>query len=425
MPQEDRNKFYNASKYYLVDIFNGEPKISNVHLEKIMDSKYHLHNRMEVKVVSTTKDIDESTNKEVIKTITKSGFIKSSEYQYMDDLDIINSEVAALLGINASKIFRLITNDNVQGTITLSVLEDDYELIGRDYLMKRAVKLAREGRLEDSSWLDYILSLSKNDKNTLITDRNTISNIIRLPLHVLQANFQNNDDKLIKNYVLMILFDYITGENLRNLDTYSILFNPKNRKVVMAPIYDFNNTINTCEYFMLNGYYLDRKVLIDVLFNEYYLYIKDITRGLDENINAYKKSLSLIIKSNTKEEYASRIREIIYKNLDNVLGLEHEMRLDFGESRIDMALTQTSINLNAVNRNQTVRDKYEKLVKKEIKVPQEIKEQEEELVKISVEESKQEKENKGLNIFLFILIMVVVCLIGVGIAFLIYKSMLY
>ena len=156
--------------------------------------------------------------------------------------------------------------------------------------------------------------------------------------------------------------------------------------------------------------------MIDVLFNEYYLYIKDITRGLDENINAYKKSLSLIIKSNTKEEYASRIREIIYKNLDNVLGLEHEMRLDFGESRIDMALTQTSINLNAVNRNQTVRDKYEKLVKKEIKIPQEIKEQEEELVKISVEESKQEKENKGLNIFLFILIMVVVCLIGVGIA---------
>lgn len=193
----------------------------------------------------------------------------------------------------------------------------------------------------------------------------------------------------------------------------------------MAPIYDFNNTINTCEYFMLNGYYLDRKVLIDVLFSEYYLYIKDITRGLDENINAYKKSLSLIIKSNTKEEYSSRIREIIYKNLDNVLGLEHEMRLDFGESRIDMALTQTSINLNAVNRNQTVRDKYEKLVKKEIKIPQEIKEQEEELVKISVEESKQEKENKGLNIFLFIIIMIVVCLIGVGIAFLIYKSMLY
>ena len=23
MPQEDRNKFYNASKYYLVDIFNN------------------------------------------------------------------------------------------------------------------------------------------------------------------------------------------------------------------------------------------------------------------------------------------------------------------------------------------------------------------------------------------------------------------
>ena len=224
MPQEDRNKFYNASKYYLVDIFNGEPKISNVHLEKIMDSKYHLHNRMEVKVVSTTKDIDESTNKEVIKTITKSGFIKSSEYQYMDDLDIINSEVATLLGINASKIFRLITNDNVQGTINLSVLEDDYELIGLDYLMKRAVKLAREGKLEDSSWLDYILSLSKNDKNTLITDRNTISNIIRLPLHVLQANFQNNDDKLIRNYVLMILFDYITGENLRNLDILNFFF---------------------------------------------------------------------------------------------------------------------------------------------------------------------------------------------------------
>ena len=47
MPQEDRNKFYNASKYYLVDIFNGEPKISNVHLEKIIfDLFFHQNTKL-------------------------------------------------------------------------------------------------------------------------------------------------------------------------------------------------------------------------------------------------------------------------------------------------------------------------------------------------------------------------------------------
>ena len=143
-----------------------------------------------------------------------------------------------------------------------------------------------------------------------------------------------------------------------------------------------------------------------------------------ENVSAYKKSMSLIIDNNTSGRDAKVITDILFGLIDNVAGLEEEHRLSFGESRIDMALTQTSINLNAVNHNQEVRNKYEK-VEQHYKVTGDIspkddigeekpKSSEKELVKVKVEEAKPVKKGHLGSIILAIIIIAIIIVIGFG-----------
>ena len=138
-----------------------------------------------------------------------------------------------------------------------------------------------------------------------------------------------------------------------------------------------------------------------------------------ENVSAYKKSMSLIIDNNTSSKDAKGITDVIFGLIDNVASLENEHRLSFGESRIDMALTQTSINLNAVNHNQEVRNKYEKVeehykVTGDISLKEEKKEPEKEMVKVKVEEKPKEKKSHLGTVLLAIFVIAVIVAIGLG-----------
>ena len=174
----------------------------------------------------------------------------------------------------------------------------------------------------------------------------------------------------------------------------------------------------------MNNKYVYKEVFLNTLFNGYYEFFKDISRGLMENVSAYKKSMSLIIDNNTSGRDAKVITDILFGLIDNVAGLEEEHRLSFGESRIDMALTQTSINLNAVNHNQEVRNKYEK-VEQHYKVTGDIspkddigeekpKSPEKEMVKVKVEEAKPVKKGHLGSIILAIIIIAIIIAIGFG-----------
>ena len=76
-----------------------------------------------------------------------------------------------------------------------------------------------------------------------------------------------------------------------------------------------------------------------------------------------------------------------------------------------MALTQTSINLNAVNRNQEVRNKYEESHYKVLLEPPK-EESEEKEVNIKVEAEKPPKKSHYGSIFLAIFIILIILAIG-------------
>ena len=403
----DINRFMESNKYYLVDIFHGKPKISNINIQKKENSQYNLTNRKEVEIISKNKKIDPNTGEEVYTLSKIGGFIKCSENSYSDDLDIINQEIATLLGIPSSKIFRLVSEDNIKGTINISINDDAVQL-DLEIIMKESIKRAKMNRSLDITWLKKYAMLPINEETSPITNVEQIDDLITTTIEAIRHNFRLTDieeKKIIKGYVLMLLLDYITGQEYRDFKDYSILVS-KDKRITFAPVYDFNNTLSNKDVIRLNNKYVSKEALIVTLFNKYYSYFKGIARGLNENIDSYKKSIKLIIDNNTTSQYQEIITKNIFSNLDNLMDLENEKKLNFGESRIDMVLTQTSINLNAVNRNQEIRNKYEVLDPNK----NSLKEIEDKMLKIT--EKKKEKKKISASFIIGVIIGLLV-LVGV------------
>ena len=403
----DINRFMESNKYYLVDIFHGKPKISNINIQKKENSQYNLTNRKEVEIISKNKKIDPNTGEEVYTLSKIGGFIKCSLNSYSDDLDIINQEIATLLGIPSSKIFRLVSEDNIKGTINISINDDAVQL-NLETIMKESIKRAKMNRSLDITWLKKYAMLPINEETSPITNVEQIDDLITTTIEAIRHNFRLTDieeKKIIKGYVLMLLLDYITGQEYRDFKDYSILVS-KDKRITFAPVYDFNNTLSNKDVIRLNNKYVSKEALIVTLFNKYYSYFKGIARGLNENIDSYKKSIKLIIDNNTTSQYQEIITKNIFSNLDNLMDLENEKKLNFGESRIDMVLTQTSINLNAVNRNQEIRNKYEVLDPNK----NSLKEIEDKMLKIT--EKKKEKKKISASFIIGVIIGLLV-LVGV------------
>ncbi len=83
------------------------------------------------------------------------------------------------------------------------------------------------------------------------------------------------------------------------------------------------------------------------------------------------------------------------------------------ENRLDLAMTQTSINLNALNKNQMVHSKYRIIKKEEVN-----KVEKQEDIKIKVEEEKKES-NTLFNIVMVILAIIFTMGIIAGVVYLV------
>ena len=375
----DIKNFYNADKYFLVDTINGTLKASNINLKAIPNSPINLKGRMTYKVLSKKRIEEKDSDKEIYTSVETLGFLRTSFDPYQEDLDIINYEVLKLLGINAMPAFHLLTKEKLRGSILISSLTLKDEIYTIEDLSKRMVMLIKEEKRAIPTFLANYIHLNASSKSSPLIDTNLIKEIIDFPINIISYVF--------------------------NLDSKSLNI------INLIPLYNYNNTLEKNESVSLNNKYVDKEVLIDTLYTYYYDFFKDISRGLNENVSAYKKSIGMIIDNNTSSKYAKIITENLFGNIDHLTNEEEEHRLSFGESRIDMALTQTSINLNAVNRNQEVRNKYEESHYKVLLEPPK-EESEEKEVNIKVEAEKPPKKTHYGSIFLAIFIILIILAIG-------------
>ena len=421
------NNFYNADKYFLVDTIHGNLKASNINLVPLSNVLINLYNRRTFKVLSKKRIVDEITGKESFVPIESLGFLHTSDSPYQDDLDVISYEVLKLLGINAMPAFHLLTQEKLRGSILISALNLSDEVYTIEDLSKKIVLMIKENKSAIPEFLLSYIHLGSNSKNSPIMDMKVVKELIDFPINIISYVFNLDSKALYKiklNYINYLLGMYVINQNNIELNTYGVYKSKTSSIVSMLPAFNYSKTLEKSNIVNLNNKYVDKEVFLNTLFNGYYEFFKDISRGLMENVSAYKKSMSLIIDNNTSGRDAKVITDILFGLIDNVAGLEEEHRLSFGESRIDMALTQTSINLNAVNHNQEVRNKYEK-VEEHYKVTGDIspkedigeekpKSPEKEMVKVKVEEAKPVKKGHLGSIIWAIVIILIVIAIGFG-----------
>ncbi len=421
------NNFYNADKYFLVDTIHGNLKASNINLVPLSNALINLYNRRTFKVLSKKRIVDEITGKESFVPIESLGFLHTSDSPYQDDLDVISYEVLKLLGINAMPAFHLLTQEKLRGSILISALNLSDEVYTIEDLSKKIVLMIKENKTAIPEFLLSYIHLGSNSKNSPIMDMKVVKELIDFPINIISYVFNLDSKALYKiklNYINYLLGMYVINQNNIELNTYGVYKSKTSSIVSMLPAFNYSKSLEKSNVVNLNNKYVDKEVFLNTLFNGYYEFFKDISRGLMENVSAYKKSMSLIIDNNTSGRDAKVITDILFDLIDNVAGLEEEHRLSFGESRIDMALTQTSINLNAVNHNQEVRNKYEK-VEEHYKITGDIspkedigeekpKSPEKEMVKVKVEEAKPVKKGHLGSIIWAIVIIAIVIAIGFG-----------
>ena len=404
--------FYNTNNYYLVDIFNGKLTKSKINLKIVNNSIYNLKNAKQVEIESAIKKIDPNTGQEVYEKVTHKAFIKSTSNTYSDALDIINSEVATLLGISSSKVFRLDNENGVKGVINIDVKKSSEQQLSLDDLFKKILRWLKTNNSKDMKWLVSYYKLPENNEKKLIKDEETVKSIIDIFMNIINLFFKldkEQKDKLMKNYIEMIYFDLISSNSVRSFNSYSILLDKNNEFSRFAPIYDYNNLISGTDYYCLNGVFLKRSVVLELIYKHYYQYIKNISKGLIENYKAYIESIDLIIDSNLGLEEADIVRNNYHSSLDNVRSLEMVHLKDYGENKLDLAITKTSINLNAINNNQMVHQKYDTYQKEDMDSDLE------DTIKIKVEPKKNSKIAK--NVFWFIIGIALLCAIAVGITY--------
>lgn len=409
-------EFFNSNEFYLVDTFNGIIKKSRIKFEVINNSKYKLVNTKEIAIESKTRKVDNETGEEYYAPSMYEAFMKSSIDKTRDDLDIINSEIADLLDIAASKVYRIETDTNMCGVVNISVKDQSEQQIGLDMLVNKVIKLIKERTIDLNPWLKSYFSLPIGDKTFVVNSEADVVSTIEMGIRSICLLFKLNDEQLENlktDYIKMILFDFISNNSLRGFNTYSIIVNKDLSFKKLAPVYDYNNELTTSNVYLLNNVYIDKSALISTLFSKYYEYIKKITKGLRDNSGLYLESMNLIIKNNIDEVNALSIMHNYKTNVEVIKSLENSHSKEMPENRLDLAMTQTSINLNALNKNQMVHSKYRIIKKEEVN-----KVEKQEDIKIKVEEEKKES-NTFFNIIMVILAIIFTMGIIAGVVYLV------
>jgi len=308
-----------------------------------------------------------------------------------------------------------VTKDiKMTGSIIVSPYAQDDYFMHLDTLTKKMIEMIKERKVNIPSWLVEFTKIPKTSNEEPLMKGDLIKCIIDYPINVISLVFNLDSKSLYKiktSYINSVIASFITNQNKLDTSSCGIITNKELNNVSLIPIYNYNNNLEIPKVFIINSKHIDSSALINTLFSEYYPFFKDMVRGLNENISAYKKSISLIVENNTSKNISKIILRNIFDRLDLVTSLEEESRLNHGESRIDMVCTQTSINLNAVNRNQEVRDKYEV---GETEVFEEIKE--EEMVKVIEKKELESDPTKKIRL----VVIVILILIVLAVIFLLY-----
>lgn len=361
------------------------------------------------------------------------------ETMYIDDFDIIKSDVAELLDIEHEESKRIVTEDYNVGVFTLLNYSKNIETrISATTVLNHIVDYLNKGYIvgEDAEWINKVLQYPAPTSGNSIKDPNQIEDIINLGTYSIlkEVELQKGvplDDKtkdaIVKNYIRMILFDYIIGRKCRGLDYYLISKINEQGKPIWSDAYlspisvsngiEKDELIGNNEY-LLNNKLIDKEVLLKVLFEKYYKQIKKMTEAINDAKKLYSDAISRIIYNNTEIAKASELEDLIIKNLEKIASLQNdiEAKLDKEQktNKVERTMATQSLNVRVTTKLDLIQKKYP-INPKEHPELREQKKKSKEDIKLVVEEEKSSRGSASMAIILALVSLI--CGIGIGIAY--------
>lgn len=305
------------------------------------------------------------------------------ETLYIDDCDIIRSDIAELLDVDHEVTKRIVTNDANAGVfVPLNYSKDIETRISASTILNHVVEYLNKGMISgvEGDNLRNSLKYSINNKGNAIKDENEIAKLIDLGINAIAKEIQiqknaslskKSLDAITKNYLRMIIFDLIVGRKHRGLDYYLISKintqgKPEWLDAYFAPIsvstnYEKEKTVGEGEY-VLNNIYVDQTALLNVLFNRYYNKIKKITESLNDAKKLYLDAMVRIIYNNIDLKEASKLEEKIVNNFNRITDLqkEHEKVLTKEEktNKVERTMATQSLNVRVTTKLDLIQKKY-------------------------------------------------------------------
>lgn len=302
---------------------------------------------------------------------------------YIDDYDIIKADIAELLDIDHEDSRRIVTEDQNLGVVTLLNYSKDIETrISATAVINDIVDYINNGQIsqENSLWISNTLRIPATAKGNAIKDPKQIESLINLGMFSLVTDIEKKsgipmEDKakkaLKKNYIRMILFDYLIGRKYRGLDYYLVC--PMNQQsqpiwkdARFAPISISNslekdNMVGDNEYF-INNRLVDKKVLINVLFTSFHYEIKKLTESLSEATRLYKDAISRIIYNNTEVVKAGELEDLIDDNLTIIkkyqTDYEKHLTQENKMNKVERTMATQSLNIRVTAKLDLIQKKY-------------------------------------------------------------------
>ncbi len=360
------------------------------------------------------------------------------ETAYIDDYDIIKSDIAELIDVDHEESKRIVTDKKIAGTFTILNYSKDIETrISATTVLNHIVEYVKDGTIvgEDSEWLAKVLQY-QGTKGNPIKEESKVDDIINLGIYSLIKEIEvqkglpldnHSKDAIYKNYFRMIVLDFLIGRKYRGLD-YNLISKmneqgkPEWTDAYFGPIsvsnsIDKDSYVNKGEY-VLNNIIVDRQAVIECLFKNHYKEIKKMTEALNDAKKLYTDAISRIIYNNTNLEKAQTLEKEILANLEQISKLQEavEKKADKEHkiNKVERTMATQSLNVRVTAKLDLIQKKYPinpkdhpELIDEAIK-----KRTKEEQLKLIVEE---ERESKSGYVAASVVIAMVGLIIGIAI----------
>lgn len=360
---------------------------------------------------------------------------------YIDDYDIIKSDIAELFDVDHEESKRIVTEDQNIGVFTLLNYSKDIETrISATTVINHMLTYLNNGVIpeKDATWLTNVLEIPIYTKGNGIKSHDTIEDIIKLGLYALIKEIELQTGTSIdtkvkraieKKYLRMILFDYIVGRKYRGLDYCLISKQNEYKKPVWSDAYlspisvtnsiDKDNLVGDNEY-MLNNKLVNKTALINTLFERFYPEIRKMSEAINDAKKLYIDAVIRIIYNNTDLKNASILENDIVKNIQDIAKLQKEKESKLAKeektNKVERTMATQSINVRVTTKLDLIQKKYPINPKDHPELLKEKKKQlEQEDIKLVVEE---EKKSQGFATAAILIAAVsLICGIGIGIAY--------